>query len=235
MAALIETTSAVQAQALPMNADIRDFPMLIDQIERMADAATGITPNSTGQETSSDTTATETAVLNESAQVSKNDYTANFSRCVESLMKLMQEMGNKHKGTLKKAYGDCVKPNFFNALSDKVRWAVTGKTPEAMPGVALAKSQQLLAMAENPLSTLDYGKTEKVVVSMMRLPVDTDELTKTIDATGAPQSVLPDAGMGMAQGVLPGSMPVGSQDVGGGFSDMGAPSLDSLAGPIPGF
>jgi len=40
---------------------------------------------------------------------------------------------------------------------------------------------------------LDYGKVEQVVVSMMRLPVDTDELTKTIDATGAPQSVLPDA------------------------------------------
>jgi len=82
---------------------------------------------------------------------------------------------------------------------------------------------------------LDYGKVEQVVVSMMRLPVDTDELTKTIDATGAPQSVLPDAGMGMAQGVLPGSMPIEPQDVGGGFPDMGAPSIDSLAGPIPGF
>lgn len=237
---LIPVGAGFSAQTLPVNFDAKAYPELIGQIERVADAVAGISQIGLGQEFSKSTTATEASLLAAVQQQTENAYAMHAAAAVESITEhLHYELIRRHAATFEAAYPG-INPEAWGQFQDPVRFEVTGKNAQNTTVALFGKLQQLFMMSQDPRTDLKYSAIEKLAVSALQLPTETQSLfggrqenQQLFAQLGGQAPGMGDGGGGTPGG--PGASPVAG--LAGGPGGIGArsqfPGLPANAGGLP--
>jgi len=178
VAQLIESDVPINAQGVPQQFNPGLIPAMIKMLEEEADTLLGITQLGIGQDLKQGTTATAAALLGQSQRMSQSGYMSRYAEATEPLLAYLHELGKAHYETIEHVYAAPLGRDFLESLDQYVAWKLTAKAADENPQVQLQQSVTVLSMAEKPNSGLDYGKVEKAVLNMFRVPFDVESLMK---------------------------------------------------------
>jgi hypothetical protein len=182
---VIETDVPIQAQSLPISFRPETIPVLIDQIERLADAVTGVSQLGISQELRQGTTATEVNVLAAIQKQSENSYLSYASQTLSRLWQFALVLAKHHRASFLSTYGPALPPDFWTAIRKiaSYRFLVSGESGSEIPAVQMQSLQTLLAMSQAPNSGLDYRAVELAVVNAMPVKFATQTLFRHEEPT----------------------------------------------------
>lgn len=169
--AIIENPSPIQAQVINTQFNGQAFPMILAQLEQIAEGAVRISRLAIGKELKSHTTATAAAGQLELQRQSEDQYTAYISLGLQRLYTFAYELYRLHHTDIVNTFGAAIEihdPMMLESL--RFNFEVNGKNSTNNPQALIQKLQMLLAMATTPNTTLNYQMVEQAVVRAMQLP-----------------------------------------------------------------
>lgn len=158
--------------------DANKFGAALEKFEQLVDSTIGISRISSSQNLPSDTKATAINALVAGDERRQATYLDAAAEAVEGVFGLLFEYLRKHKRELGEKLGGAVAAVSPDALEKAYRLEVTGRSGASNPNTILQKLQFLMTAAQNPQSTLDYGKVENRAIDALDLPFDTQALMK---------------------------------------------------------
>jgi len=176
--AIIENPSQIQAQVINVQFNGQNFPMILAQLEQIAEGAVRISRLAIGKELKSHTTATAAAGQLELQRQSEDQYTAYISLGLQRLYTFAYELYRMHHADIVNTFGAAIEvKNDEQLRSLRFNFEVNGKNSTNNPQALIQKLQMLLAMAATPNTSLSYPMIEQAVTRALQLPFNAQKLT----------------------------------------------------------
>lgn len=153
----------IQAQVIPCAFNGDTFPSIINKIEQIADAVSGVSANGSGQALPGDTTATEATILAGNQDARLKAYINHFCYALEEIFEYIYEVCQHHKLTMRNAY-PFLTDKFFEALGTPCRFEVTGKNPANLPQQLLQNAELAITLAQDPESRIKKDVLTKILI-----------------------------------------------------------------------
>lgn len=195
---MLEAPQGFVAQTLGAQFNPGAIPQMIDRLEAVTDAVSGISQLGTTQNLPSGTTATAANGLLQAQDEAKDSYTDAIAPTIAEIWEFYSEMLALHYNQFKAKYQDQIRCD-PETLAKPYLYEPTGKTATASPNALLNKLQTLYQMAMNPESGLDLREVETQIIEVMNLPLDPQSLEKQ----DAAQQLFTLIGQSLEQGAQP--------------------------------
>ena len=215
---IYETPYDLDIKQIPFHFDSGAMPLLIQEIDRLLESATGITDvRLAAERKSGDITATQISAEETAAAQNEGAYPTIVAPSIEDMAAFTQELIVAHMAIFREVYGGSIPEGLYGFAKGKVRWQVTGRKPGNSPHLAVAKVQMLYGMSQQPGSVFDPQLVEPALVDMMQLPINTEGLRKSAGkiaeekaaiASLAAQSIEGPQAPGVQPGLTQGNGPV---------------------------
>lgn len=232
---VIPTEGGVQPYSPNTRFDPGAMPMMIQQIERLADTVVRISANGQGTQFRSGITATEVAQVAAGQQQGIDQYIQRLGVAVVQVTQFIAELYRLNFDLLKSLHGTALQ--LEEPPSDTARYELNGKSPVNTAASRIANAQMLMQFADDPQVGADKYELFKALLENSQLPNgEKCQIPKELMQMGLQQmlgemngqigpdgAVVGEAGSGDLQGLLANS--VGSDAGNGG----------SVGPPYPGF
>lgn len=181
MGTIIETPHDVKVQAFPQTFNPGAMPALLEIIDNLIDAETGVSQNSIGQEHLASQTATAAAALEKNTVQNEGAYGDIAADFIEQVYMFVQYLARVNTKAFRDYYGGVLSEKFFAAVGNRVRWQTTGGLTGNAPHVQMAKLGAIREMSSDPGSVFHKGRTEEAIGDALQLSINIDRLKKTED------------------------------------------------------
>ncbi len=195
---MLEVPTGVQAQVLGTQFNPGVLPEMIQQVEKVTDAQTGISQLGTSINLPASTSATAAQGLLAAQDEAKDGYTEFVAPAVGAIFEFLAEVLKTHFREFSQKYGPSLRVD-YSSLSKPYIFEATGKTATSSPQALIGKLQMLLQMAMSPNSGLDYRQVETQILQALNLPLDVQSLQKQ----DVPQQMLALLQQALASGMDP--------------------------------
>jgi hypothetical protein len=177
---IYETPYDLKVHQIPLAFEARAMPGLVDKIDELLEAATGVTDARLAAERKSgDITARQIMAEETAADSNEGAYPSFVSDTVEQMAKFWQELVVAHSRLLRQIYGTALPEGLYGFAVGKVRWQVTGRKSGNTPNALISRLQMVWQFSQGQNSAYHPQRTEKALVEAMQLPINTEGLEYT--------------------------------------------------------
>lgn len=185
----------VSFASIPITFNGQVIPMLLEKIEEMADAVSGISRVSSSQSVPGSTKATTVNALTEADRQRMDQY---VSIAAEGFLKVFQFMLDVYEvdyTLIRNRYRDMLQVEDGEDLIHDYLLDVSGKSVAGNTDVMLQSMQMVLQLAQNPASGINFQAATEAMLQVMPLPVDWKTLQNDPNQLPPQQPMLQDEGV----------------------------------------
>jgi hypothetical protein len=186
----------VEFVSIPITFNGQVIPMLLEKIEEMADAVSGISRVSSSQSVPGSTKATTINALTESDRQRMDQYVSIAAEGFVSLFRFLLNCYEVDYDLILNRYRDMLMVQDRDELIHDFLIEVSGKSVAGNADVMLQSMQMVLQLAQNPSANINMQAAVEAMLQVMPLPVDWKTLQNDPN-----QAIPPDALMQPDQGV----------------------------------